>query len=70
MACSPRGLHAIFIALLLHVVVRLVIKDHAFAQHLDGLEFFEHDRLTALRADTAGHMVKLFAVGHRSARRL
>ena len=55
---------------LLKVVMRFVIKDHAFTNHLYGLEFFEHDWLTAFGANTAGEMVKLFAIRQRCARRL
>jgi len=50
--------------------MRFVIKDHAFANYLYGLEFFEHDWLTAFGADAAGEMVDLFAIRQRCARRL
>jgi hypothetical protein len=53
---------------LLNVVMRFVIKDHAFANYLYGLEFFEHDRLTAFGANAGGEMVDLFAVRQRCAR--
>ena len=55
---------------LLNVVMRFVIKDHAFAKHLYGLEILEHDWLTAFGANSAGEMVHLFAIRQRCARRL
>ena len=54
---------------LLKVVMRFVIENHAFANHLYGLEFFEHDSFTAFRANAAGHMIDLFAIRQRCARR-
>ena len=53
---------------LLKVVMRFVIKDHAFANHFYGLEFFKHDWLTAFGAYAAGEMVDLFAIRQRCAR--
>jgi hypothetical protein len=55
---------------LLHFVVFFVVEDHAFANNLHGLKFFEHDRLAALCADATGQVVKLFAVSERCTRRL
>ena len=50
--------------------MRFVIKDHAFAKHLYGLEIFEHDWLTAFGTNAAGEMIDLFAIGQRCASRL
>ncbi len=39
-----------------------MVVDHALANDLHGLEFFEHDGLAALGANAVGKMVDLFAV--------
>ena len=49
---------------LLRVEVGLMVVDHALANDLDGLEFFEHDWFAAFHTDAVGKMVKFFAVGH------
>jgi len=49
---------------LLDVKVSFVVVDHALPNHLNWLEFFEHNRLSALLADAVGQMVQLFAVRH------
>ena len=47
-----------------------MVVNHTSANHLHRLEFLEHDWFAALSADTAGHMVNLFAVCQRGTCRL
>jgi len=39
-----------------------MVVDHALANDLHGLEFFEHDDFATLVANAVGKMVELFAV--------
>jgi len=39
-----------------------MVVDHALANDLHGLEFFEHDGFATLVANAVGKMVELFAV--------
>ena len=48
--------------ILLYVVVGFMVVDHALANDLHGLEFFEHDDFATLVANAVGKMVELFAV--------
>ena len=64
------GLLSYVFSQLLHAVVAFVVVNHTSANHLHRLEFLEHDWFAALSADTAGHMVNLFAVCQRGTCRL
>ena len=55
---------------LLDVVVGLVVVDHALANDLYGLKFFEHNCFAALCANAVSKMISFFAVGQRGTGRL
>ena len=74
---SPNSLGTLFVKAvrggtdlrLLHIVMGLMVEDHAFANHFDGLEILEHDRFAAFGTNAVGEMVDLFTVCERGARR-